>query len=140
MLFGFGPSSYICTRLYYWGEEIIRGDKKLEGNQFRWDKLIMNLPGDISYDSTMPWVYKWDSLAKLIVTDFVTFMDDTRVVGGNEPRCTGGMYRIATLTHYLGEQNTIRNWRYASQPPGLWIGGSMDTDNENIYVSTSQEK
>ena len=57
----------------------------------------MNLIGEISYDPTMPWIYKWDSLAESITKYFATFMDDMRVIGGNEPRCIRSMHRIATL-------------------------------------------
>ena len=50
----------------------------------------MNLPGEKFYDPTMHWVHKWDSPAKIIATYAVTLMDDMRVIGGSEARCTGG--------------------------------------------------
>ena len=67
-------------------------------------------------------------------------MDNMRVIGENEQRCTWGMYRIVTLTHYLGEQNAARKCGDPSQLPCLWTGANMETDNKNIYVSTSQDK
>jgi hypothetical protein len=32
------------------------GDKDLPSNQFQWDRVVLNLPGQADYDPTYPWV------------------------------------------------------------------------------------
>ena len=85
-------------------------------------------------------MYKWNCKSRQIATYFITFMDDIRVICDSQVACTRGMYRIAMLTNYLGEQHAAIKWRNPAQSPGLWAGVSMETYNENIYVSTSQDK
>ena len=60
---GFFPSLYLVTKNLMVVDQTIRGDRRSRGNIFRWKKIILNLPGTNSHDSSMPWVYKvgWDS-------------------------------------------------------------------------------
>ena len=140
MLFGFRPSPFISTRGYYWGEEIIRGYRRRKDNPFRWDKVILNVPGGMNFDPRKAWVYKLNRDTQRVASDFVAFVDDIRVIGGNYIECTSAMYRIATMFNYLGEQNAARNIREASQTPEMWTGAVMETDDKNIYLDTPQEK
>ena len=140
MLFGFRPSPYICTRGYYWGKEIIRGDRRKKNNLFRWTKVELNLSGSLNFDPRRSWVYKVNEETQRVAADFVTFVDAIKVIGGNYTECTSAIYIIATMLNYLGEQNAARKIREASQTPGMWTGAVMETDDKNIYLSTSQEK
>ena len=117
-MFGFRPSPCICTRGYHWREDIVRGDRRRKHNPFRWDKVILKLPGSMQFDSRKSWVYKlnWDT--QRVTSDFVTFVDDIRVIVGNYIECTSDMCQIATMLNYLGEQNAARKIREASQIPG----------------------
>lgn len=40
----------------------------------------------------------------------------------------------------MGQQDAPRKRRHPSQSSGLWNGGLIKTDNENVFVSTSQSK
>ena len=113
-MFGLGPSPYLCTRAYYWGEEILRSDRRLIDKSFKWNRVVMNLPGTTQYNHIIPWVYKWDALGRRIVTNYLTFIDDTRVFGGYKHSCVREMYRIATLMNFLGGQITARKMRAPS--------------------------
>jgi hypothetical protein len=55
---GFKPSPYIATQMFTWSEEVIVGDHLDPNNPFFWDEFVLNLPGQASYDPTMPIVYK----------------------------------------------------------------------------------
>ena len=87
---------------------MVRSDRSLIDSPFRWASVVMNLPGTTKYNPRMPWVYKWDVVYKRIATDFLTFMDDTRVFEGDKNSCMRKIYRIAILMNYLGEQNAAR--------------------------------
>ena len=76
----------------------------------------------------------------MIDADFVILMDKVRVIGGDHEECIKSMYMIATIMNYLGEQNTSRKIREASQFPGIWTGAVMETDNKDTYLSTYVEK
>ena len=44
------------TQSFGWSEDCIRGDRKDRDNPLRWDIVILNLPGNDSYDQMKPWV------------------------------------------------------------------------------------
>ena len=86
-----------------------------KSNPFRWDSVVMNLPGKNKYDPRKSWVYKLNKATGRIAKDFVIFVDDVRVVWGNHKEYTSAMYMIAKLVNYLGEHNASRKIREASQ-------------------------
>ena len=98
ILMSFRLSPYIYTRGYHWGGEVIRGDRLNKKNPFRWDKVVLNLPGDSIYNLTK-------SLTQRIASDLVTFVDDLRVIWGDYNECTNSMYRVTQIINYLGQQN-----------------------------------
>ena len=102
--------------------------------------MELNLPGSLKFDPRRSWVYKVNEETQRVAADVVTFVDDIRVIGGNYTECTSEIYRIATILNYLGEHNATRKIWEASQSPGMWTGVVMETDDKNIYLSTSQEK
>ena len=99
--------------------------------------MVLNLPGSLDVDPRRSWVYKLNDDTQRVAADFVTFVDDIRVIGGNYTEYTSVMYRLATMLNYLGEQNAVRKIREASQTLGIWTGAVMDTDDTNIYLSIS---
>ena len=48
LLMGFKPSPFFATKFYY--EEFVIGDRKEKENPFRFDRVILNLPGKDSFD------------------------------------------------------------------------------------------
>jgi hypothetical protein len=51
---GLRPSPYMAIRFYYWAEEFARGKPKDKKNHLRCDEVVLNLPGDPSFDPAMP--------------------------------------------------------------------------------------
>jgi hypothetical protein len=78
---GFKPSPYMAVRFYYWAEEFARGNRRHKSNALRWDHIVLNLPGDPSYDPTQPRVMKGDADIKNIAGDIVAYVDDLRASG-----------------------------------------------------------
>ena len=84
----FRPSFYYAVRFYYWVEEFARGNPKQISNPLRWNKVILNLPGNPAYDPTLPRVMKWDKVINNITGDIMAFMDDLPASGlAEEQQC-----------------------------------------------------
>ena len=68
---GTKPSPYISVRFLLCALEIIKRIKEPHAadNLFRWDEVILNLPGMEKFDSTFPWVYKWDKSRRCVAAD-----------------------------------------------------------------------
>ena len=54
LFMGFRPSPYLTTRDMMRLEPRLRGARDREENVFRWHKVILNLPGNLSYDPSQP--------------------------------------------------------------------------------------
>jgi len=61
-LMGLKSSPYNCTRAAAWGEDFVCGDLLDPKNPFRWDTVVLNLPGQDDYDPSLPWVFRYDSV------------------------------------------------------------------------------
>ena len=139
-MMGFCQSPYNAIKASLHSEEIIRGDRRDETSPFFWDCIVLNLPGHKKYNPSFPWVYKWDSRKEAVAGDIVIFVDDIRPTGNDFNHCERIMHTTASRSNYLGQQDAPRKRRLPSQSPGLWSGSLIRTDNENVFVSTSQSK
>ena len=140
-LMGFKPSPYITTQTFAWGEEIIQGNRLDPTNPFFWDKLILNLPGTPNYQPDKPWVYKWNSLKKIMASFFGTYIDDIRGGGSNEIECRRTIHRTACRINYLGQQEAPRKRGQATQNPRAWAGSRcIAIEGEGLYVLSMEEK
>jgi hypothetical protein len=64
--------------------EVVVGDREEKNNPFRWDYVVLNLPGSSEYDPSMPRVYKWNCMSNAIACACSFFMDDFRPSGPDE--------------------------------------------------------
>ena len=62
MTMGMKPSPWVTIRLLSWMMEIVKDDHREASNPYRWDKIVLNLPGMKNYNPSMPWVYKWNTI------------------------------------------------------------------------------
>ena len=76
--------------------------------------MVLNLPGSLEFDPRRSWVYKLNEDTQRVAADFVTFVDDIRVIRGDYAKCTSVMYQMATMINYLCEENAARKIREAS--------------------------
>ena len=141
MAMGLVSSPFATTRIFAWAMEIIKGDRFDPANPFAWDKVILNLPGSESYDTSMPRVYKFNSLLGVISSDCKTFMDDSRGIGATRELCHEATHRVETLMSYLGLQDAARKRRPNSQTPGEWTGSiTLALEGVGLFVTVSQKK
>ena len=101
MTMGMKPSPWVTCRLIGWMLEFVIGDNKEEGNPFRWDSVILNLPGDPKYNPNLPRVYKWNDALKAIACDVKVFCDDFRIIGPTLIDTIRATHRLESRMGYL---------------------------------------
>jgi hypothetical protein len=137
---GFRPSPYYATRFQYWAEEFARGNRLDKTNPLRWDEVRLNLPGDKSFDPTLPRVMKWDLDIDNIAGDLLTFVDDLRASGCDEETAWRIARQVASRLQYLGIQDAPRKRRPPTRKTGAWAGAIFATDDGKVTQTVSQEK
>ena len=141
MAMGMCPSPWVTIRLLMWMMEIVVGDPKILSNPFRWDRVILNLPGDVNYNPGMPRVYKWNTVVDAIACDYKFFCDDFRVIGPNEDLTRQATHKLETTMAYLGIQDATRKRRKVTKRPGEWTGSILLTvDEVGLFATVSQQK
>jgi hypothetical protein len=86
------------------GKQVILGDRTQASNPFHWETIVLNLPGDRSYDPRLPWIYKCRKDG-LIVADLRTYIDDNRVTANDADEAWRASSRIAKYCAWLGMQD-----------------------------------
>ncbi len=112
------PSPYNTIRAYYVAEEIARGPSNKEDSPLFFDQIIMNIPGSEKFDPSLPWVFRWDSLRKVMAGDLVAYVDDLRAVGYSVENTWAIARRFCSILQYMGIQDAPRKRRPPSQSPG----------------------
>lgn len=136
---GLRPSPYVCVKGMLLAKEIIVGDQWKEDNVFRWDHVLLNLPGMKEFSPGKPWVSKRRRDGSL-AADIVSFVDDLRPVGPSEKECGEASQIVSKTLARLGLQDAARKRNSPSQNPGPWAGVVITTDGENVYISVSPKK
>lgn len=136
---GLSPSPYascqIATRL----KRLMLGDRSDEQNVFRWDRVVLNLPGSEDYDSSMPWVYKARRDGTL-AADIHKYVDDVRITAPTKADAEAASSRVAKYAAYFGTQDAARKSRPSSQTPGAWAGSNIEAEEDAVYKTVSQER
>lgn len=137
---GARPSPFFAVRYFYIADEFVRGNHLDPRNPFYWDKIILNLPGSTNYDPSKPRVMKWNSLTNSIAADVIVYVDDLRIQGRDVETAWRLAHIIATRLQYLGIQVAIRKHRPPTRTPGAWAGAVLQTSDNSVTVSVSQDK
>ena len=141
MTMGMKPPPWVTCRLIGWMLEFVGEDNKEKNNPFRWDKVILNLPGDPCYDPNLPRVYKWNEILQTIACDVKVFVDDFRITGPSFVSTTRATRRLETRMGYLGTQDATRKRRRVTQRPGEWTGSIVtDVKVVGLFVTLSKKK
>jgi hypothetical protein len=141
---GFVSSPYTAVQGTLIAEEIITGDPQDPTNVFRWDRVILNLPGSSMYKPADPWVYKArvnliDNTVA-ITNDLKIYVDDVRTIGSSYAECRKSSRTVASKAGFLGLQDAARKRRDPSQTPGPWAGSIVVTTASSVYVTISLER
>jgi hypothetical protein len=120
---GLRSSPYQAVQAMGVAEEVTRGSRKDPMNVFRWDDVVLNLPGSDNYDPSKPWVYKVRLEDGRIAADLFIFVDDLRPTGPSQKEAWLAARQAASTLNYLGIQVAPRKRRASSRNPGAWAGG-----------------
>ena len=137
---GFAPSSANAVRHLGLAQEIAVGDHLHHLNPFHWTRVVLNLPGSQDFDPSMPWVYKFNPIAKRIARDFITFVDDVRVTGFSIENCWQCGRRLASVLQHLGIQDASRKRKPPSLTPGAWAGCVARSNRKIVYRTVTLAK
>jgi hypothetical protein len=136
---GFRFSPYQAVQGVLFAEMFIRGDRHDPTNVLRWDSVVLNLPGSLSYSPASSWVYKIRSDGSL-ASDFLIYVDDVRTMGRSAEDCRLVSRRVASMINHLGLQDAARKRREPSLTPGAWAGSIVNTSDGYVSVAVSQER
>lgn len=137
---GARSSPYSSVRFYYIAEEFCRGDRTDLTNALRWDLVKLNLPGDISYNPSLPRVQKWDGQSNRLAGDIITFVDDGRITGQTLEHAWLIMHQICSRFQFLGMQVALRKVYEPKRKPGPWAGALFETTETSVTKSVTNEK
>jgi hypothetical protein len=141
---GFVSSPYNAVQGTLMAEEKFRGDHLDPKNIFRWDKIVLNLPGCDSYNPCDPWVFKIrfnsEGQEPTIANDLVIYVDDVRTMACSYEECRLASRAVASMANHLGLQDAARKRRDPSQTPGPWAGCIVASDKDVVVISVSLER
>jgi hypothetical protein len=121
-------------------KEVIRGDRTDPKNAFRWDIVQLNLPGSKEYDPRLPWVSKLRLNDGKLAANIFIYVDDARVTAPSKEDCWQATRQAASTVNSLGIQEAGRKRRWGSRRPGAWAGSIVESTDEGVFVTVSQEK
>lgn len=116
----------------------VLGDRKEATNPFRWDRVVLNLPGMAKYNLTKSVVYKARDDGSL-AGNVLVYIDDLRGTGPAEVEGWNGIQQVAKMLNFLGIQNATRKFRTILQEPGPWAGSVVFTSS-GVHVLVSKDK
>ena len=134
---GFKPSPYWAARFYYLMEEFALGHHLDSNNAFRWDTIILNLPGAADFNPALPFVIKWNSQSKMVATSIKAYVDDLRVVASTKELAWQASRQVASRIQFLGSQDASRKRRLDNGP---WAGTVFNTSQGQISKTVTQTK
>lgn len=134
---GMKLSPFWAARYYYVMEEFIIGNPKDTNNAFRWDEVILNLPGSESFNPTLPFVIKWDNMNKRVAAAIKAYVDDLRVLAANMDLAWKAAHQTAARIQFLGSQDAPRKRRVDKGP---WAGTVFNTEGGAITMTVTQTK
>jgi hypothetical protein len=138
---GLKPSPFMAIQFHYWTEEFARGNRREKNNPLRWDHVKLSLPGDPTYDPTLPRIMKWDSTIENIAGDIVAFVDDfLRASGHSTERAWAIARQVVSQLQYLGLQDAPQKRRPPVRTPGAWAGSVFTTTDTQVIQSVAQGK
>ncbi len=139
LLMGFTASPYLACRYLLRARKILLGDRLNPSNPYRWEKVIKNYPGLISYNPLRPRVYKIRTDGK-IAADLHKYIDDLRPTSVDEKEMWDASMQVMTRVNWLGMQNAARKFRLKNGlMPGAWKGALISTAGE-VFKSLSQAR
>ena len=132
--FGERPSPYLACQSEQIILKICKGDRRDPENHWQWDSVVLlNLPGDLGYDPSMPRVMLLRKDSELATRE-ANYMDDIHPCirereGTNQAR--DACAQLKARMNSLGNQADDRKNRMPTLTPGAWNGVIVHTDTRS---------
>ena len=136
---GLRPSPYTSVRAMLWLAEVRNSIPGDAGNVYRWDRVVLNLPGQADYDPTFPRVSK-RRLDGTVAADSIEFVDDETGAAMTRDEAWEVAQRTAKSCAWCGVQDAARKRREESQTGGAWAGSIVHTDGGLVTVLVAKDK
>jgi len=136
---GLRPSPYAAVKGALIARRLILGNRKDPTNPFRWERVVLNQPGDEDYQAKLPWIMQVRDDGKL-ATAVCQYIDDLRTCAASEKDAWEASCRIGKVLSHLGLQDAARKRREPSQSPGAWSGATVLMTADQVYQSVTQER
>ncbi|KAL7564858.1 hypothetical protein ACA910_001603 [Epithemia clementina (nom. ined.)] len=115
------------------------GNRRDASNVFRWDRVVLNLPGNTNYNSTLPWVYRVRQDGGL-AADVHPYMGNMRETGPTKEDAWKAASKIAKAAAYFGLQDAARKRRPQSQTLGAWAGAIIESTESGVFKLVLQDQ
>ncbi|KAL7468881.1 hypothetical protein ACHAXS_009127 [Conticribra weissflogii] len=135
---GLTDSPYRSLQMMLKAKHVAYGNRRCIKNPFRWELVILNLPGSESYNPTLPWVMKVRADGHLACEVYV-YVDNGRITGWCKVECWRAARRFSSILTHLGIQDASRKRTEPSQQPGPWAGTVSHT-TPNLMVTVTEVK
>ena len=122
---GMRDSPYRSMQMMLMAKYLAYGNRNDTTNPFRWERVVLNLPGSKGYDPSLPWVMKVRSDGHLACEIFV-YVDDGRITGWCKLECWRAAQRFSSILTSLGIQDAYRKRTPPSRGQEAaypWVGG-----------------
>ena len=136
---GVTVSPYQTTQCSQRVKRIVFGCRTDPNNIFRWTEVRLNLPGNEDYDPSKPWICKLREDGRIAI-DVHTYVDDLRETAPTQEEAWLAASAMAKGSSYFGLQDAARKRRPPSRSPGAWAGAVVETTDDAIYKTVSQER
>ena len=134
---GLKLSPFWSAKYFYLMEGFILGHMQNPGNAFYWDRAILNLPGDPTFNPSLPFVFKYDAKKQRIAAALKAYVDELRIAAATLNLAWVASRQTASRIQYLGSQDAPRKRRVDKGP---WTGTIFDTENGSVTKTVTLEK
>lgn len=135
---GLRDSPFRSLQMMIMAKFLAYGDRTDEDNPFRWDSVVLNLPGDPDYDPSLPWVMKVRRDGHL-ASEVYIYVDDGKFTGWNRLECWRAVQRFSKVLSWLGIQDAFRKRTGPSTEPGPWAGTVTHT-KDGVMATVTEVK
>ena len=104
---GMRDSPYRSLQMMIMAKFVAYGNRKDKTNPFRWETVVLNLPGDPAYDPSLPWVMKVRADGHLACEVYI-YVDDGKFTGWSRIECWRAAQRFSKVLSKLGIQDAYR--------------------------------
>ena len=136
---GLRNSPYNAVQGMMIAKEVILGDRLDQRNIFRWQEVMVNLPGALGYDPGKSWIRKVRDTG-VTAADLFIYVDDIRTSAPTQNEAWTAAQRTSSILGSLGLQDASRKRREPGQETGAWTGSVVWTSNNKLVVLTTQDK